>query len=175
MGPLRITNRKSNHENTKDENTTSLLRAFIFRVFVILPHASVSLCRSPTARIPSSVQTCRRIHPFPGGFTMRSSPWILALALPLCLAASAVSGGEKSGVNDEGFVQRWLVLAPIPLKENEDGASGIAREQIKGEAMLKPKAGEKVKVDGKDLEWKAHTCPDHLLDFNAILNGQTED
>jgi hypothetical protein len=53
---------------------------------------------------------------------MRSSPWILALALPLCLAASAVSGGEKSGVNDEGFVQRWLVLAPIPLKENEDGA-----------------------------------------------------
>ena len=106
---------------------------------------------------------------------MRSSPWILALALPLCLAASAVSGGEKSGVNDEGFVQRWLVLAPIPLKENEDGASGIAREQIKGEAMLKPKAGEKVKVDGKDLVWKAHTCPDHLLDFNAILNGQTED
>jgi len=106
---------------------------------------------------------------------MRSSAWTLGLALPLCLAASAFSGGEKSGVNDEGFVQRWLVLAPIPLKENEDGASGIAREQIKGEAMLKPKAGDKVKVDGKDLVWKAHTCPDHLLDFNAILNGQTED
>jgi hypothetical protein len=90
------------------------------------------------------------------------------------LAIPAIAD-EKSGVNDEGFVQKWLVLAPIPLKSDENGAAGNDREAIKDEAKLKPKAGDKVKVDDKDFEWKEHTAKEHLLDFNAILGAQTED
>jgi hypothetical protein len=82
---------------------------------------------------------------------------------------------EKSGLDSEGFVQKWLVLAPIPLKNDESGAAGLDRAAIKDEAKLKPKAGDKVKADDKELAWKEHTSKDHLLDFNGHLGAQTED
>jgi hypothetical protein len=106
---------------------------------------------------------------------MRATAWTLAAALPLLLAVAGTAADDTGGVNDEGFVQRWLVLAPIPLKDGESGADGLAREEIKDEAKLKPKAGDKVKVGDKELAWKAHTCKEHLLDFNAFLGAQTED
>jgi hypothetical protein len=104
---------------------------------------------------------------------MRTTAWIVGLTLPLLLAARVAD--DKSGVNDEGFCQRWLVLAPIQFADNEGGGDALNREQLKDEAKLKPKAGDKVKVGGKDLVWKEHTCPEHLLDFNAFLGAQTED
>ena len=104
---------------------------------------------------------------------MRATAWVVGLTLPLLLAARAAD--DKSGVNEEGFCQRWLVLAPLPFAPNEGGGEALKREQVMGEARLKPKAGEKVKVGDKELTWKEHTCPEHLLDFNAVLGGQTED
>jgi hypothetical protein len=106
---------------------------------------------------------------------MRATAWILGPAVLFVLIVAGKAADDASGVNDEGFVQRWLVLAPIPLKENESGADGLAREQIKDEAKLKPKAGDKVKVGDKELTWKQHTCKEHLLDFNDFLGAQTED
>jgi hypothetical protein len=105
---------------------------------------------------------------------MRATPWILGPSLLLLFAAVAAAD-EKSGVNEEGFVQRWLVLAPIPLEAGQSGADALDKEQVKGEAKLKPKAGAKVKAGDKELEWKEHVCKEHLLDFNALLGGQTED
>jgi hypothetical protein len=106
---------------------------------------------------------------------MRATAWIPGAALLLLLVVAGAAADDAGGVNDEGFVQRWLVLAPIPLKDNESGADGLAREQLKDEARLKPKAGDKVKVGDKELTWKEHTCKEHLLDFNALLGAQTED
>jgi hypothetical protein len=89
---------------------------------------------------------------------------------------AAVAGADDtSGVNDEGFVQRWLVLAPIPLAENQSGAEALEKEQLKDEAKLKVEAGDKVKVGDKDLVWKEHTCKEYALDFNGLLGAQTED
>jgi hypothetical protein len=105
---------------------------------------------------------------------MRATSWILALA-PLLLLAAAAAADDRSGVNEEGFLQHWLVLAPIPLAENESGGDALGKEQLKDEAKLKPKAGAKVKVGDKELVWKEHVCPEHLLDFNAFLGAQTED
>ena len=104
---------------------------------------------------------------------MRAMSWALGISLLLCAAVAAAD--EKSGVNEEGFIQNWLVLAPIPLEKDQTGADAVDKEQLKGEAKLKPKSGEKVKAGGKELAWKEHTCKDHLLDFNAFLGGQTED
>src|SRR5262245_6917565 len=101
---------------------------------------------------------------------MRVLASILGAAL-LLVCAAVVAADDKPGVNDEGFIQKWLVLAPIPLGDNVSGAEGLDKEQLKGEAKLKPKAGEKVKVGDKDLVWKEHTCTDHLLDFNALLGA----
>jgi hypothetical protein len=105
---------------------------------------------------------------------MRVGFWAAAAAL-LVLAAGAGRADEKSGLDGEGFVQKWLILLPIPLPDGESGADAIDKEQVKGEAMLKPKVGDKVKAGGKDLAWKEHTSKDHLLDFNAILGSVTED
>jgi len=105
---------------------------------------------------------------------MRTTSWVVGLAVPLLVAAGA-RADEKSGVNGEGFLQRWLVLAPIPMAENQSGADALDKEQLPGEAKLKPKAGDRVKVGGKDLVWKEHTCPEHLLDFNALLGAESED
>lgn len=104
---------------------------------------------------------------------MRLASFFLAASLlVLVLPASA---NEKSGVDDEGFVQKWLVLAPIPLGSDESGAAGLDREAIKGEAKLTPKAGDKVKAGDKEVAWKEFTAKDRLLDFNAHLGAQTED
>jgi len=105
---------------------------------------------------------------------MRATQWVLGVSVVLLLSA-ARAADEQSGVNGEGFIQRWLVLAPIPMAEGESGADALTKEQVKGEAKLKPKANEPEKVGGKNLNWKEHTCPEHLLDFNALLGAQTED
>jgi hypothetical protein len=99
--------------------------------------------------------------------------FVLAVALsPLTLAMAA---DDKSGLDGEGFIQRWLVLAPIPLAENESGSDAVDKQQVKDEAKLKPKAGDKTAAGGKELAWKEHTASDHLLDFNGLLGAQTED
>jgi hypothetical protein len=105
---------------------------------------------------------------------MRMTIRAVALALLLLFVAYAAAD-DKSGVDDEGFLQRWLVLAPIPLAENQGGADGLEKGQLKDEAGLKPKAGDKVKVGDKELVWKEHASKDHLLDFNGVLGAQTED
>jgi hypothetical protein len=97
------------------------------------------------------------------------------LGASLFLGIPGAFAEEKSGVNDEGFITKWLVLAPIPLKSDESGSAGNDREAIKDEAKLKPKAGDKVKVDDKELTWKEAKVTEHLLDFNAHLGAQTED
>ena len=99
---------------------------------------------------------------------------MLVPALLVAFSGAAVAD-EKSGVNDEGFVQKWLVLAPIPLPEGQSGGEAVDKEQLKDEAKLKPKAGDKVKVGTKDLTWKEHACKEHLLDFNDLLGAVTED
>src|SRR5438067_748879 len=106
-------------------------------------------------------------------FTMRAASSILGVSLLLLLGA--IASADQPGVNDEGFIQRWLVLAPIPFAENEGGVDALNREQVKDEAKLKPKASDRVKVGDKELVWKEHVCQDHLLDFNGLLGNTTED
>jgi hypothetical protein len=105
---------------------------------------------------------------------MRAMAWLLGPVL-LLLGVAVVNADDKSGVSDEGFIQNWLVLAPIPLADNESGADGLDKQQLKDEAKLQPKEGEKIKVGGKELVWKKHNHKDFLLDFNELLGAQTED
>jgi hypothetical protein len=101
---------------------------------------------------------------------------LLALALPAALFSTAPAAeDEKDAFTEEGFVRTWLILAPIPLGENQSGAEGLAKEQIKDEAKLQPKDGDKVKAGNKELTWKKQTTPEHLVDFNALLGKETED
>lgn len=75
--------------------------------------------------------------------------------------------------DEEGFIRDWLVLAPIPSGDN--GGEALGKQQIKDEAKLQPKEGDKVTVEGKELVWKTHKASDHILDFNKILGQVVED
>ncbi len=96
-----------------------------------------------------------------------------ALLLSL-LAAQSGTGPEEFTPRNDGFIRDWLLLAPIQLDANISGADAIEKNQIPDEGSLKPKAGDKVTVEGKELTWKKVKATDYFLDLNGILNQQTE-
>jgi hypothetical protein len=82
---------------------------------------------------------------------------------------------RETGLNDQGFITSWLLLAAIPLAENQAGADALNREQLKDEAKLEPKAGDKAKVGDTELVWKDYKAKEYFFDFNDFLGIQTED
>ncbi len=106
---------------------------------------------------------------------MRTAVIALASVALLACAGRAGPGGGKGGANEEGFITTWLLLAPIPLADGQSGAEALGKQQLPGEAKLHPKAGDKVKVGGKELTWKSYRAKDYFFDFNDFLGQQTED
>lgn len=105
-----------------------------------------------------------------------------ALALATILAVLPMSRGVialddddvKNGIDDKGYISSWLVLAPIPVDSGEEGASALARDQVKDEASLKPKDGDKLEVGGKEYTWKAAKAEEGVLDFIKVVGKETE-
>jgi hypothetical protein len=91
----------------------------------------------------------------------------IALFFLLIAKASAVDAFEP---DSEGYIRHWVMLAPIALPEGDPGSEAIYRQQIRDEAGLRPKAGDKVKLGGKELTWQNITASTNYFDFNAILN-----
>jgi hypothetical protein len=54
----------------------------------------------------------------------------------------------------DGYIRDWVMLAPIPLPPGRPAGDLVVEEQVKNEAALQPKAGDTVKVNGKDLTWR---------------------
>jgi hypothetical protein len=79
------------------------------------------------------------------------------------------SAAETFKPDAEGYIRHWLMLAPIALAEGETGSEAIFRQQIRDEATLRPKAGDKVTVGGKELTWKSITAATNNFDFTAIV------
>jgi hypothetical protein len=96
-----------------------------------------------------------------------------ALLLSLC-AIPCQAGTDEFAPRSDGFIRDWLLLAPIQLAADADGAEAIEKNQIPDEGLLKPKAGDKVTVRGKELTWKKVKASDYFLDLNAICNAETE-
>lgn len=92
-----------------------------------------------------------------------------ALALLLCLVVSNARAADAFKPDAEGYIRRWVMLAPISLPEGETGSEAIFKEQIKGEAALQPRAGDKVKVGGKELTWQNITASTNYFDFTAMV------
>ena len=76
------------------------------------------------------------------------------------------SAAEALKPDSEGYIRDWVMLAPIAVPE---GSEAIFQEQIKDEAALRPKAGDKAKIGGKELSWQNITAATNYFDFNAIL------
>jgi hypothetical protein len=93
---------------------------------------------------------------------------LLGLLMPQAGAA------ETMRPDSQGYIRDWIMLAPIALPAEGDCADLILKEQLKGEAALKPKAGDKIKVNDKELTWKNITAATNYFDFNAILKTEND-
>jgi hypothetical protein len=71
--------------------------------------------------------------------------------------------------SEEGFIQEWLVLAPLKLKNAERAYQGLEREQVRNEAGIRPRAGDVKLVDGRELTWQAHhgKAANHMVETQS--------
>jgi hypothetical protein len=78
------------------------------------------------------------------------------------------------GPRAQGFIQTWLLLLPLSMASAESCEQALDRQQIPGEASLRPKSGQSVRVGSRELVWREYHSPDAIVDFNAVL-GQVTD
>ena len=95
----------------------------------------------------------------------------LAVFLVSFLAAAPARASAAFTPDAQGYIRHWLMLAPVPLGDEEPGTEAIYKQQVRGEASLRPKAGDSVKVGNKDLTWQKVTATTNYFDFNAILKS----
>jgi uncharacterized Zn ribbon protein len=97
---------------------------------------------------------------------------IYAIATFLSVVLALPQAQSQTFVPDnDGFIRNWLVLAPIAVLE-DSGASEIEKDFLGGEAMIKPKPGEKVNVNGKILSWTPHQAGDFFIDFLKAFGAE---
>ncbi|MBZ5672565.1 MAG: hypothetical protein LAO04_22925 [Acidobacteriia bacterium] len=104
---------------------------------------------------------------------MKTKTTMVGVVLLSLFAVQCKAGTEEFAPRSDGFITDWLVLAPIQLAADADGAEAIVKNQIPDEGLVKPKAGDKVTVSGKEFAWKKVKATDYFLDLNAICNTQT--
>lgn len=90
-------------------------------------------------------------------------------AVALFLFISKALAADAFTPDSEGYIRHWVMLAPIALRDGETCAEALLKEQIKDEAAFRPKAGDKVKVGGKELTWQNVIASTNYFDFNEQL------
>ena len=87
--------------------------------------------------------------------------------------AAELDQQRRGRAGDNGAIKRWLILAPIPLTDGQSGGEALQAEQIQGEALLRPRAGETMSIGKVELKWQEVVLEDYIIDFNAILGDLT--
>jgi hypothetical protein len=105
---------------------------------------------------------------------MKTKTMMLGALLLGLLAIPCQAASDEFAPRSDGFIRDWLLVAPIQLPADADGAEAIEKSQVPDEGLLKPKAGDKVTVRGKEYTWKKAKASDYFLDLNAICNAETE-
>jgi hypothetical protein len=98
----------------------------------------------------------------------------------------------------KGFLQTWLLLLPMPWTAGETvahaldrrqspgeghdllagvrelAAQALDRQQIPDEAHVRPRAGDRVPLGGRELVWQEYRSPGAVMSFNAAAGQLTE-
>ena len=98
-------------------------------------------------------------------FTTIGAAAVLALSIPEAGAAEALKPDA------DGYIRDWVMLAPIAIRDGETCAEALLKDQIPNESALRPRAGDKVKVSGKELTWRNVTAATNYFDFNDALKS----
>jgi len=101
---------------------------------------------------------------------------LLAIGLfaPAVLVTPNVRAADALKPDADGYIRDWVMLAPITLPAGRPAGDLIVEEQVKNEAALQPRAGDTVKVNGKELTWQNITASTKYFDFNAILKTDND-
>lgn len=106
-------------------------------------------------------------------------PAAAAPAAPRPPAATLVrpTAGDKKP-SEQGFIQRWIVLEPIPSPGLTDSAvqAAVKKEHFPNYLTVMPRDGDKVTVNGKELTWHAWDTKEYnfnLYHFAYALNRET--
>lgn len=91
-----------------------------------------------------------------------------AAVIVTLLGLMLVPAQEASSPDAEGFIRDWLVLAPLGFN-SESGADEIDKDFLNGEAAIKPKAGDEIKLGGTPIAWTVHKAPEYFIDFLAAF------
>jgi hypothetical protein len=102
---------------------------------------------------------------------MRTSLGTIAATTLLALSIARVGAADGLHLDSGGYIRDWVMLAPIALPDGETCAEALLKEQIPNESALRPKAGDKVKVSGKELTWRNVTASTNYFDFNETLKS----
>src|SRR3954454_13775554 len=94
-----------------------------------------------------------------------------ALAV-LGLAPAARAADAKPDA--EGFIRDWLLLGPFSIGEGT-ATDELDKKQIADEGAIKPKAGDKQAVAGKERAWQAVQAKEYYLDLNETLKSENSD
>ena len=102
---------------------------------------------------------------------MRSFLGIIAAATLVGLSMAGAGAADGLRPDADGYIRDWLMLAPIALPDGETCAEALLKEQIPNESALRPKAGDKMKIGGKELSWRNVTASTNYFDFNESLKS----
>jgi hypothetical protein len=104
---------------------------------------------------------------------------LIILAASALLALARPASAERAPDNN-GFMQRWLILEPIPVNGLTDSAvqAAVRAEYFPGQFTIIPHDGDTVTVGGKILTWHAVDTNDYnvnLYYFAYRLGKPTSD
>ena len=107
---------------------------------------------------------------------MTRNPILCAALAVVLLALRAVpaAAGDDPGIDRDGYIRHWLMLAPILLPEEGQAGDLLLSEQVRGEASLRPSADDRITVGSRELTWRRITARTNFFDFNAILESQND-
>lgn len=99
--------------------------------------------------------------------------FLTSIGAAALLGSSLISATAADSLRPDadGYIRDWVMLAPIAIRDGETCAEALLKDQIPSEAALRPKAGDKVKVGGKELTWKNVTAATNYFDFNETLKS----
>src|SRR4051812_8761090 len=98
--------------------------------------------------------------------------WSCLMALMITVSPLARAADGKP--DEEGFIRDWLLLGPFSIGEGT-ATDELDKKQIADEGAIKPKAGDKQAVAGKEQTWRAVQAKEYYLDLNETLKSENSD
>src|SRR5579863_2215510 len=103
------------------------------------------------------MNSLRKYHPTALSLVAGSALLAMAAAAPVSWPTLTKPASPERAPDADGFIQRWLLLEPIPSIGLTDGAvqAAVKKEYFPAQFTVIPRDGDQVTVGGAQLTWHA--------------------